>query len=81
VIDRPKFDGKGWFGKPNTLPVRDISMSKDDLRFATGVGLPTKRGVLGMSLQTPRVLTETDAKLLLATKPLAAMKHVPEKKP
>ncbi len=79
VLDKPRFDGKGWSGKPNKLAIRDISTIKGDLRFASGVGLPTKAGVLGMSLQTPRVLTETDAKLLLASRPVAAMKAVPAK--
>lgn len=60
----PKHDGKQWKSAPSTLAVRDVTALIPSLRFANGKGLAPKKGALGMSLQTPRQLTDEDAALL-----------------
>jgi hypothetical protein len=82
VLEQPKFDGKQWKAKPNAVAIRDVSALKKSLVFANGAGLPAEKGKLGMSLQTPRVLTEADAKLLAdakATPPKTVAKKVASK--
>jgi uncharacterized protein (TIGR02996 family) len=69
VLDQPAFDGTQWSASPNTMAIRDVSKLKPSIKFANGAGLPAKTGVLGMSLQTPRVLAATDVALLLGGKP------------
>ena len=64
VLRQPTFDSTQWAARANALPIRDISSLKRTLRFANGQGLPEKAGALGMSLQTPRVLTADDRALL-----------------
>jgi hypothetical protein len=49
----------------STVPLTDLSAVKSQLTFESGKGLPATAGTLGMSLQTPRVLTEDDVALLL----------------
>lgn len=56
----------GWKAKPNTVPITDITSLKSKIRFATGAGITAAKGKLGMSLQTPRALTDADATLLLS---------------
>jgi len=56
----------GWKAKPNVTPVTDISSLKSKIKFATGTGITAAKGKLGMSLQTPRTLTDADVQLLLA---------------
>lgn len=56
----------GWKSTPNTTPVTDITAFKSKIRFATGSGITAAKGKLGMSLQTPRALTDADVTLLLA---------------
>ena len=65
VLEQPVFAGVGWSAKPNTYRITDITHIKDQLRFDSGKGIQAKPGALGMSLQTPRVLTPADAKLIL----------------
>lgn len=87
VLERPTSDGTRWAAKPNVVPIRDVSTIKSALRFESGLGLPSKPGVLGMSLQTPRVLAATDLPLFLgadapapkpaAPKPVAAPAPAP----
>lgn len=60
----PKHDGKAWKSAPSKLVVRDITALIPMLRFTTGKGLAPKKGALGMSLQTPRQLTDDDVALL-----------------
>jgi uncharacterized protein (TIGR02996 family) len=69
VLTRPKFEKTEWVASANAVAIRDISALKGGLKFATGAGLPTKPGSLGMSLQTPRVLTDDDV-VQLAVKPV-----------
>jgi Leucine Rich repeat len=67
VLDHPRFSGTEWVGKQaSTAPLTDLSALKSKLQFESGKGLPTTAGTLGMSLQTPRVLTEGDVALLNA---------------
>ncbi len=67
ILESPTFDGENWHSSKNTTAVADISPQKGELRFTTGAGLSAKKGALGMSLQTPRVLTEADVALLRAS--------------
>jgi hypothetical protein len=64
ILEAPTFDGDNWIAPPNALPITDIGALKDQIRFATGAGISAKKGALGMSLQTPRVLAEADVALL-----------------
>jgi hypothetical protein len=64
----------GWKSTPNSTPITDITSLKSKIRFATGTGITAAKGKLGMSLQTPRALTDGDVKLLLSVgTPGAAM--------
>ncbi len=55
----------GWVASANTTPAMDITPLKSKIRFATGSGITAAKGKLGMSLQTPRTLTDDDVTLLL----------------
>lgn len=52
-----------WIGK-NEIRVTDITALKSKIKFASGAGIKAKKGALGMSLQTPRGLTDADVALL-----------------
>lgn len=65
VLDGLSFDGQRWHSRVNTTQLTDISVLKAQLVFDSGKGIVAKPGALGMSLQTPRVLTRADAQLLL----------------
>ena len=65
VLEQPTFDDEKWTSPPNTTPIRDITELRGQLKFENGKGLPSESGKLGMSLQTPRVLTAADVALLL----------------
>ncbi len=61
VVDAPSFDGAAWIAEePNKLPVTDVTRLRKTLRFESGKGMSQEKGTLGMSLQTPRVLTAGD---------------------
>lgn len=60
----PKHDGKAWRSAPSKMVVRDVTALIPELKFTTGKGLAPKKGALGMSLQTPRKLTDEDVALL-----------------
>ncbi len=64
VLDSPEHDDDGWTAAKNTTPIRDLASVKDKLRFSTNTGIKAKPGALGMSLQTPRQLTDADVELL-----------------
>lgn len=64
ILESPKKDEKGWRAPANTTAVRDVSGLLPLLRFSTGKGVSAERGKLGMSLQTPRQLTDADVSLL-----------------
>jgi len=64
VLENPQFSGSEWVATACTTPMIDISSLKGSLVFENGKGLPTTKGTLGMSLQTPRVLTASDVALL-----------------
>ncbi len=65
VLENLVFDGQKWTATPNSTRLTDVTLIKDQLQFDSGKGIVAKPGALGMSLQTPRVLTAADAKLLL----------------
>jgi hypothetical protein len=66
TLESPTHDGERWKCTPNVVPITDISGLKDRITFANGTGIHAKKGALGMSLQTPRVLSENDVALLRA---------------
>lgn len=60
VLESPTFDGESWKAAKNTTPIADITAQKGNIRFENGSGISAKKGALGMSLQTPRILAESD---------------------
>lgn len=66
VLEGLKFTGKQWNATSNRYPLSDITALIGQLQFDSGKGIQAKTGALGMSLQTPRVLTTGDVALLLA---------------
>lgn len=69
VLEDPKRKGDDWIAASNTTPITDITAAIKKLEFESGTGIKAKKGALGMSLQTPRVLTEDDVKLLRGMTP------------
>ncbi len=64
VLERPRHGDDGWSAAPNTTPIRDIDALRTRLTFVGGAALPSDVAKLGMSLQTPRVLTAEAVALL-----------------
>ncbi|HEY8088091.1 MAG TPA: hypothetical protein VIF09_09600, partial [Polyangiaceae bacterium] len=64
VLDAPTFEGDHWTAKANAIPAVDVTRVIPELVFATGKGLKVEPGKLGMSLQTPRALADSDVALL-----------------
>jgi hypothetical protein len=64
ILESPTFDGEHWNAPKNTVPITDITALKDQIKFTSGTGISAKKGALGMSLQTPRVLADADIALL-----------------
>jgi hypothetical protein len=64
ILENPKKKGETWTSEANEAPLTDITGAIKKLEFASGTGLKAKKGALGMSLQTPRALTDDDVKLL-----------------
>ena len=69
ILEAPKFDGEQWVSAPNTAAIADIGALKSQITFANGSGISAKKGALGMSLQTPRALTEADVAMLFDSSP------------
>ncbi len=65
VLEDLKFDGSKWQATRNRYPVTDVGALKGALKFESGKGITAAKGALGMSLQTPRVLSAADVELLL----------------
>lgn len=81
VLEKASFDGQRWTAKKNLTPITDLGALRAVLKFANGKGVPTEAGKLGMSLQTPRVLTDEDVALLRkATGGTPAPRKTEEKK-
>jgi hypothetical protein len=76
VLEAPTFDGESWKSAKNTIPITDISSIKDAIVFVTGTGISAKKGALGMSLQTPRVLADADVVLLRGGRSSASKGHL-----
>ncbi len=64
IIETPTKSGDNYTGPANVTPLTDITAAIKKLELASGTGITAKKGALGMSLQTPRVLTAEDVKLL-----------------
>ncbi|MEO8799990.1 MAG: hypothetical protein ABI551_18985, partial [Polyangiaceae bacterium] len=72
ILEAPKETADAWTARANRTPIRDISAAIPELKFQTGAGLAPRPGALGMSLQTPRVLTAADEALLRVGEPQGA---------
>jgi hypothetical protein len=64
VLRGPKQAKDRWTSEPNAVPVTLATPVIPKLRFASGKGLAVEPGKLGMSLQTPRALTDEDVRVL-----------------
>lgn len=64
IIEDPTRDDEAWVGAANAQPIVDVTAAIKKLQFESRTGLKAKKGALGMSLQTPRALTEDDVALL-----------------
>lgn len=65
ILEEPKHKDSAWVGRgANATIAADITALRDHLKFDSGKGIAAKPGALGMSLQTPRKLTEADVMLL-----------------
>src|SRR5580692_6994453 len=64
VLESPRKAEDGWRATTNVVPIVDLTARKDELVFANGKGLSAKPGALGMSLQTPRALADSDVVVL-----------------
>lgn len=75
VLKKPNAEAECWRAKqPSKVPITDITSLVPKLKFSTGKGIKAKKGRLGMSLQTPRKLSDADVELLqgaLGRKPAA----------
>jgi hypothetical protein len=77
VLENPKKKGDAWVSRSNEAPLTDITSAIKKLVFTSGTGIKAKKGALGMSLQTPRGLTDADVKLLRGlVKPAAGAKKL-----
>ncbi len=81
VLGDLSFDGEAWIGAKNTTPITDLGGVKERIEFKSGVGIHAKPGALGMSLQTPRGLTEEDVALLLGAAGVSAPAAASPKQP
>lgn len=68
IVEEPKLVKDAWVGAMNTTPITDVTAVLPKLTLESGQGIKAKKGALGMSLQTPRVLTAQDDALLRGTK-------------
>jgi hypothetical protein len=64
ILEAPRLKSDGWYGAANQTPIADVTAAIPTFVFTSGKGLVAKKGALGMSLQTPRVLTGEDEALL-----------------
>jgi hypothetical protein len=64
ILENPKKKGDAWVAAKNTTALTDITGAIAKLQFTSGAGLKPKKGALGMSLQTSRLLTDGDVQLL-----------------
>lgn len=60
VLESPVLGEDGWRAAPNRVPITDVTNLRNVLRFTSGKGITQAKGKLGMSLQTPRALTDED---------------------
>lgn len=61
VLETPFFEDGAWRAQLNATPITDITPRVPGLVFENGQGIS---GAIAQALQTPRVLTESDEKLL-----------------
>ncbi len=71
ILENPKKKGADWVSEQNKTPLTNITSVIKKLKFESGTGITAKKGALGMSLQTPRVLTDADEKLIRGLVPKA----------
>ncbi len=80
ILENPTFAKDRWTASANKVAITDITALKSKLTFDTGKGIQAKPGALGMSLQTPRGLTEDDEALLRKAAGSKAKKKPAKKK-
>ncbi len=67
VVDAPSFSGTSWISSTkNAFAITNITSLRKTIAFESGKGMSQDKGTLGMSLQTPRVLTQADVAQILA---------------
>lgn len=66
VLRSPRKAQGAWKAKANAVRIVEAGSALSTLRFASGKGISVEPGKLGMSLQTPRALTDADVTLLEA---------------
>ncbi len=67
VVETPSFTGTSWVSKTqNHFAITNITQLRKSIAFESGKGMSQDKGTLGMSLQTPRVLTQADVAQILA---------------
>lgn len=81
ILEQPAFDGTQWVAAPSGVALTDITHLRPAIRFESGAGITAKPGALGMSLQTPRLLTAEDAALLDAAAGGGGATAPPERDP
>ncbi len=65
VLERPTFRESAFISStPNSVSIIDITALINQFTFSTGKGIHCEPGKLGMSLQTPRILTNSDEAML-----------------
>lgn len=72
ILENPTRKGADWVSASNATPLADITAAIKKLQFESGTGLKPKKGALGMSLQTPRVLTDGDVAVIRGLVPKAS---------
>lgn len=72
ILESPKQQGTAWKAPGNAAPLTDVTSVVKKLKLASGTGIKANKGALGMSLQTPRVLTAEDVALIRALVPKPA---------
>jgi len=67
ILDAPEFDGTMWrSATASAAPIVDVTELLPSVKLANGKGIQAPEGKLGMSLQTPRTLSDEDDALLRA---------------
>jgi hypothetical protein len=64
ILEQPIFVGDRWTASANTVKIVDLTEQMDSFVFENGNGLTFNPGNLGMTLQAPRRLADSDVAML-----------------